>query len=97
MNENKMNINWLSCIYGVHHLNLYKMGVFKNWDLARFNKKVRKIIKNKLKYTCFWEELGLLACNMPTNLILIKRGDIMYIWTGLVFNKKKGRIHKKYM
>ena len=30
MNENKTNINWLACIYGDHHLNLYKMGVFKN-------------------------------------------------------------------
>ncbi len=29
MNENKTNINCLSCIYGDHHLNLYKMGVFK--------------------------------------------------------------------
>mgnify|MGYP007058969295 FL=1 len=26
---------------------------------------------------------------MPTHFILIKRGDIMYIWTGLVFNKKE--------
>ena len=24
------SINWLVCIYGVHHLNPYKMGVFKN-------------------------------------------------------------------
>ena len=23
------NINWLACIYGVHHLNPYKMGVSK--------------------------------------------------------------------
>ena len=30
MNENKTNINWLACIYGDHHLNLYKIGVFKN-------------------------------------------------------------------
>ena len=29
MNE-KTNINWLACIYDVHHLNPYKMGVFKN-------------------------------------------------------------------
>ena len=29
-NENKTNINWLVCIYAVHHLNPYKMGVFKN-------------------------------------------------------------------
>ena len=30
MNENKTNINWLACIYDDYHLNLYKMGVFKN-------------------------------------------------------------------
>ena len=29
MNENKTNINCLSCIYGVHHLNPYKLGTFK--------------------------------------------------------------------
>ncbi len=28
-NDNK-KINCLSCIYGDHHLNLYKIGVFKN-------------------------------------------------------------------
>ena len=39
----KTNINCLSCIYGDYHLNLYKMGVFKNWDLASFNKKRRNI------------------------------------------------------
>ena len=27
MNENKHNINWLACIYAVHHLNPYKMVV----------------------------------------------------------------------
>ena len=27
---NKTVINWLACIYGDNHLNLYKMGVFKN-------------------------------------------------------------------
>ena len=58
MNENKTNINCLPCIYGDHHLNLYKMEVFKNWDLANFNKKRRKIWKNRLKYTHFWEKLG---------------------------------------
>ena len=26
----KTSINWLACIYDDHHLNLYKMGVFKN-------------------------------------------------------------------
>ena len=30
MNENKTNIKWLACIYDDHHLNPYKMGVFKN-------------------------------------------------------------------
>ena len=30
MNENKTNINCLPCIYTVHCLNTYKMGVFKN-------------------------------------------------------------------
>lgn len=29
MNENKTNINWLSCIYGDYHLNPYKMWIFK--------------------------------------------------------------------
>ena len=33
-NKNKgvhnSNINCMSCIYDDHHLNLYKMGVFKN-------------------------------------------------------------------
>ena len=28
MNENKTNINWLACIYDVHHLNPYKIGLF---------------------------------------------------------------------
>ena len=57
MNDNKTNINCLSCIYDDNHLNPYKMGVFKNWDLASFNKKRIKIWKNRLKYTHFWEEL----------------------------------------
>ena len=56
-NENKTNINWLACIYDDHHLNLYKMGVCENWDLASFNKILRKMIKNRLKYTQFWEGL----------------------------------------
>ena len=30
MNENKTNINCLSCIYGDYHLNPYKIGVFNN-------------------------------------------------------------------
>ena len=30
MNENKTNINWLSCIYDDYHLNPYKIGTFKN-------------------------------------------------------------------
>ena len=57
MNEeksfSKTSINWLACIYGDHHLNHYKMGVFKKWDLASFNERVSKIIKNRLKYTHF--------------------------------------------
>ena len=53
----KVGINWLACIYDDYHLNLYKMGLSKKWDLASFNKKRRKIIKNSLKYTHFWEEL----------------------------------------
>ena len=57
MNDNKTNINWLACIYGVHHLKPYKMGTFKKWDLASFNKKGRKITKNSLKFAHFWEEL----------------------------------------
>ena len=28
MNENKTNINCLTCIYTVHRLNPYKMGLF---------------------------------------------------------------------
>ena len=62
MNEekkfNKTVINWLACIYGDHHLNPYKMGIFKQWDLASFIKKERKNKKNRLKYVHFWEELG---------------------------------------
>lgn len=42
-------INWLVCIYAVHHLSPYKMVISKKWDLANFNKKERKIIKNRLK------------------------------------------------
>jgi len=30
MNENKTNINWLACIYDVHHLNPYRMVVSEN-------------------------------------------------------------------
>ena len=30
MNENKANINWLACIYDVHHLNPYIMVVCEN-------------------------------------------------------------------
>ena len=41
MNDNKTNINWLACIYGDYHLTPYKMGTFKKWDLASFNKKRR--------------------------------------------------------
>ncbi len=58
MNENNTNINCLPCIYTVHCLNLYKMGVFKNWDLASFSIKRRKTWKNRLKIVYFWEKLG---------------------------------------
>ena len=37
----KTVINCLSCIYDDYHLNPYKMVVFKNLDLASFNKKRR--------------------------------------------------------
>ena len=57
INENNTNVNWLARIYAVHHLNHYKMIVCEKWDLTSFNKKVRKIIKYRLKYTRFWEEL----------------------------------------
>ena len=30
MNENKTNINWLSCIYAAHHLNPYRIIVCEN-------------------------------------------------------------------
>ena len=53
MNENKTNINWLACIYDVHHLNPYKLGTFKKQDLASFNKKERKVIKSRLKIAHF--------------------------------------------
>jgi hypothetical protein len=39
MNENKTNINWLACIYAVHHLKPYRMVTFENLHLASFNKK----------------------------------------------------------
>jgi len=51
----KTNINWLPYIYGDYHLNPYRMGISKEWDLASFNKKG---IKNMLKYVHFWEGLG---------------------------------------
>ena len=49
----KTNINCLPCIYTVHRLNPYRMVACENLDLASFNKKVRKIIKYRLKYTRF--------------------------------------------
>jgi len=42
MEQNSTNINWVIRIYAVYHLNSYKMGTFKNWDLASFNKKEKK-------------------------------------------------------
>ncbi len=73
MNENKTKINCLACIYGDYHLNLYKMGISKNWDLASFNKK-EKNSKKRLKYTHFWEKLGywLVVCRH-----IIQRGECM--------------------
>ena len=41
MNENKTNINCLPCIYTVHRLNPYKMGLFSEWNITSFNKKIR--------------------------------------------------------
>lgn len=41
MEEYKTKINWLACIYTVHQGNPYKMGLFREWDLASFNKKTR--------------------------------------------------------
>ena len=78
----KTNINWLACIYGDYRLNPYKMGVLKNWDLASFNKKVRKIIKNRLKYTHFWEELEYWLVTCRHIYILIR-----LIMNSLIFNK----------
>ena len=40
-NENKTKINCLPCIYTVHRLNPYKMGLFSKYDLASFSKKIR--------------------------------------------------------
>jgi len=82
MNENKNNINWLPCIYTVHYSNPYKMGVFKNWDLVCFNKKGRKIIKNRVKYTHFCEELGYWLVTCRHIYILIR-----LIMNSLIFNK----------
>ena len=39
MNENKMSINCLPCIYTVHQQNPYKISLFSKQDLASFNKK----------------------------------------------------------
>ena len=39
MNENKTNINCLSCIYGDYHLNPYNMGVLRNENLQVLIKK----------------------------------------------------------
>jgi len=79
MNENKTNINCLSCIYGDYHLNPYRMVVCVNWDHASFNKKRRKIGKNRLKYTHFWEELGDWLVTCRHIFILIKWGEIEWV------------------
>ena len=73
MDEKKTNINCLSCIYDDHHLNPYKIGASKNWNLASYNKKIRKINENRLKYTHFWEELEYWLVNMPTHFKLKER------------------------
>ncbi len=65
----KTSINWLACIYDGHHLNPYKIRVFKSWNLASFNKKVRKIIKKHGKIYSFLRGIGVLVCNMPTHFI----------------------------
>ena len=70
-NENKININWLACIYDVHHLTPYRMVVSENWNLASFNKKRRKTWKDRLKYTHFWEELSYWLV-IRRHIILIK-------------------------
>ena len=51
MNENKTNINWLAYIYHAHHLNPYKIEIFKKWDVASFNKKEEKF--EKIGYNIF--------------------------------------------
>ena len=75
MNEekgfNKTVINWLACIYGDYHLKPYKIGIFKNWDLTSFNKKMKNL-KKQVKIYSFLREIRALACNMPTHFILIK-------------------------
>lgn len=72
----KVGINCLPCIYTVHKWKPYKIGLFSKWDLASFTKKERKIIKNRVKYTHFWEELGYwLVALWHIILKLIKRGD----------------------
>ena len=67
MNENKTNMNWLACIYGDNHLNSYKLGISKKWDLARFNKKNKKNLKNQVKIYSFLRRIRVLACNVPTH------------------------------
>ena len=73
-------IQWSACIYAVHHLNPYKIGAFKNWYLASFNKNRRKTWKNRLKYTRFWEELEYWLVICRHIYILIRRGEIIDIW-----------------
>ena len=51
----KTNINWLACIYAVHHLKPYKMGTFKKWDLASFIKKEEKFEKTGQELLIFEE------------------------------------------
>ena len=60
----KTSINCLPCIYTVHRLNPYRMEVFKNCDVASFNKK-------RLNIAHFWEELGYWFVTLWHFLIII--------------------------
>ena len=72
INENKTNINWLACIYDVHHLKHYKMGTFKKRDLASFNKK-EKNNKKQGKIYSFLIGIRVLACSTLTHYIKINK------------------------
>ena len=80
-------INWLACIYGDYHSNHYKMGIFKKWDLASFNKKKKKNLKKQIKIYLFLRAIRVLACNVPTHFIFIKRGE-KYEWIRRIFKTR---------